>query len=305
MLLGIDPKVDYAFKHLFGRDATKSLLISVIDSVLKPAPGHEIRDIELRNPFNPKESLDDKLCILDIKARDQSGRQFNVEMQMLSMHSYVKRILFYWTTLHREQLLEGDPYEGLRPTISISFLNHVLFPEVTDFHLRFRLLEQNYHFPLSEDIEFHVLELPKFTKTADQLAGDLDIWLYFLRNAEKMDAMALPLPIRQPLIVRAFEELKMLTQNDIERERYWARFKALSDHNTYVLEAREDGFKKGLEEGIEQGIEQGVRQGKLDLVQTLERLLNRSETSDEVLATRTLSELSDYANELQRCLIER
>jgi hypothetical protein len=29
-----------------------------------------IREIELLNPFNPKETLDDKLSILDIKARD-------------------------------------------------------------------------------------------------------------------------------------------------------------------------------------------------------------------------------------------
>ena len=32
MFLDIDPKVDYAFKHLFGRDATRPLLIDVLDS---------------------------------------------------------------------------------------------------------------------------------------------------------------------------------------------------------------------------------------------------------------------------------
>jgi len=80
MILGIDPKVDYAFKHLFGREATRPILIDLLDNLLDPAPGHEIRDIELLNPFNPKEALDDKLSILDIKARDQAGRQFNVEM---------------------------------------------------------------------------------------------------------------------------------------------------------------------------------------------------------------------------------
>ena len=84
MILGIDPKVDYAFKHLLGRESTRPILIDVIDKVLNPAPGHHIQDIELLNPFNPKESADDKLSILDIKARDQSGRQFNVEMQMLA-----------------------------------------------------------------------------------------------------------------------------------------------------------------------------------------------------------------------------
>jgi hypothetical protein len=52
MILGIDPKVDYAFKHLFGREVTRPLLIHVLNSILNPASGHEIRDIELLNPFN-------------------------------------------------------------------------------------------------------------------------------------------------------------------------------------------------------------------------------------------------------------
>ena len=87
MILDIDPKVDYAFKHLFGREPTRDILIDVIDSVLGPATGHRIRDFELLNPFNPKEGLNDKLSILDIKARDESGRQFNIEMQMLVFES--------------------------------------------------------------------------------------------------------------------------------------------------------------------------------------------------------------------------
>ena len=52
-------------------------------------------ELELLNPFNDKDRLDDKLSILDIKARDQAGRQFNVEMQMLAFRYYEKRILYY------------------------------------------------------------------------------------------------------------------------------------------------------------------------------------------------------------------
>jgi predicted transposase/invertase (TIGR01784 family) len=137
MILGIDPKVDYAFKHLLGRESTRPILIDVIDKVLNPAPGHQIQDIELLNPFNPKETVDDKLSILDIKARDQAGRQFNVEMQMLAFPNYEKRILYYWSRLYQQQLHEGQDYLELKPTISISFLDHVLFPHVPDFHLRF------------------------------------------------------------------------------------------------------------------------------------------------------------------------
>jgi predicted transposase/invertase (TIGR01784 family) len=288
MILDIDPKVDYAFKHVFGRNQTRPLLIDVLDSVLNPTPAQRIRDIELQNPFNPKEAFDDKLSILDIKARDQSGRQFNVEMQILAFRHYEKRILYYWAKLHQQQLREGQDYLELRPTISISFLDHVLFPGVPDYHLRFRLLEENGHFPCTGDIEFHLLELPKFTKSAEQLGTGLDIWLYFLRHAGKIDTEALPAALRQPLVLRAFEELKMLTQDDVERERYEARRKAQLDINTGLKAARMDGREEGRVEGE-----------KIGIIHLCEHLLKRPETASAELAALSLEELTRLADNLQ------
>src|SRR6266446_5175437 len=259
MILGIDPTVDYAFKHLLGRESTRPILISVVDSVLNPAPGLQIKDLELLNPFNPKETLHDKLSILDIKARDQSGRQFNIEMQMLAYRYYEKRILYYGCKLHAQQLHAGEDYLELKPTISISFLDHVLFPQVPDYHLRFRLLEESHHFPFTEDMEFHILELPKFTKSEAELASGLDIWLYFLRHAQMMDTDAPPAAVRQhPPVMRALEELKMLAQSDLERERYEARRKAQLDYNTGLKEARLEGREEGLKEGHAEGEKFGI-----------------------------------------------
>src|SRR5439155_8273490 len=127
MILGIDPTVDYAFKHLLGRESTRPILISVLDSVLNPAPGLRITELELLNPFNDKETLDDKLSILDIKARDQSGRQYNIEMQLLAHAIFRARALYYWAKLHQGQLREGEGYQHLRPTISICLVNTPLF----------------------------------------------------------------------------------------------------------------------------------------------------------------------------------
>ena len=82
MIPGIDPRVDVAFKKIFGTPAWSSLTMSLIDAVLQPAPGHHVVHLDLLNPYSEKDSLDDKLTILDIKARDERGRLFNVEMQM-------------------------------------------------------------------------------------------------------------------------------------------------------------------------------------------------------------------------------
>src|SRR5438105_3272522 len=291
MILGINATVTYAFKHMLGRESTRPILMNVLDSVLQPAPGHGIREIELLNPVNPKEALDDKLSILDIKARDQSGRQFNVEMQMLAFRYYERRILYYCARLHQQQLHEGQDYLQLKPTISISFLDHVLFPHAPDYHLRFRLLETSHHFPFTEDLEFHILELPKFTKPVTELATGLDIWLYFLRHAEKMDTEALPAAFQQqPMVLRAMEELKMLTQTDLERERYEARRKAQLDYDTGLKVARMEGRNEGE---------------KIGLIHAFERLLNRPETPSDELTRLSLEDLGRLADDLQAQLERR
>ena len=75
MVPGIDPKIDYAFKRLFGSEANEPLLIHLLNAVLQPPPAQRVAALEILNTFNDKEALD----VVDIKARDQLGRQFNIE----------------------------------------------------------------------------------------------------------------------------------------------------------------------------------------------------------------------------------
>lgn len=292
MLLNVDPKVDYAFKHAFGRDAARPILINVLDAVLDWPSGHQVEAVDLQNPFNPKETDDGKLSVLDIKARDQAGRQFNVEMQMLAFPSYEQRILFYWSKLYQQQLHEGQDYLELKPTISISFLNYVLLPNAPHYHSCFLLLEKTQHFPLTDNLEVHILELPKFMKTLDELKSDLDIWLYFLRHAATMDLDALPAVFRQrPLVLRALEDLKMLMQTPAEREHYEARRKAQLDWNTSMKGARLEGLAEGRAEGRSEGL--------IGMIHFCERLLQRPETPIEQLTGRSIEDLTRLADALQ------
>ena len=294
MILGIDPKVDFAFKRMLGKESTRPILIDLIDSVRCPSPGHLLQDIELLNPFNLQETAEDKLSIVDIKARDQAGWQFNVEMQLVVDPSYGKRILYYGSRLHQQQLHEGERYRNLKPTISISLLNQTMFPQVPDYHLRFRLLEEHHHFPLSEDLEFYLLELPKFTKSADELKSGLDVWLYFFRHAAKINTDAIPAAFhQQPMVMRALEELKMVTQTELERERYEARRKAQMDFASGLEEARLDGLEKGRIEGE-----------KIGIIHVCERMLNRPETPTEQLAQLSLEELSRLTEDLQEHVLK-
>ena len=266
--------------------------------------------MELLNPFNPKEALDDKLSILDVKARDQNGRQFNVEMQMLAHPFFSQRIVYYHSKLHQQQMHAGDDYSKIEPTISIVFLNNVQFPQVTDCHLSFQILEKKHLLPYSGDLEIHLLELPKFKKTLAELASGLDIWLYFLRHAETLDSEALPEVLSIPLILQAVRELLMLTQTELERERYEARLKAQLDRNTDLLMIQEAqaNLRKAeamTREAQAKGEAIGLAKGKIELIHLCERMLQRPETPLEQLQSLSLDELDKLASSLQARVFNR
>src|SRR5436305_1927234 len=113
MVPGIDPKVDIVFKRLFGTEANADLLIDLLNAVLAFPPARAVAAVEILNPFNEKEALDDKLSVLDVKARDVAGRQFNVEMQMAPYRAYPARVVYYLAKLHQQQMHEGEEYHEL------------------------------------------------------------------------------------------------------------------------------------------------------------------------------------------------
>jgi predicted transposase/invertase (TIGR01784 family) len=204
MVPGIDPKVDIVFKRLFGTEANADLLIDLLNAVLAFPPAGVVTAVEILNPFSDTEALDDKLSILDIKARDAAGRQYNVEMQVLPHVAYPQRIVYYLTKLHQQQLRAGEPYGNLAPSYSISFLNHVLYPEGRRWHWCFQLRDVDEPAVVfSDQLELHIVELPKFTRVATELATGCERWTYFLRHGNELDTERLPEPLQTPTIRKA------------------------------------------------------------------------------------------------------
>jgi hypothetical protein len=76
MASGINPKIDVAFKAIFGADENKDVLLHLLNAVLTPPPEHSISDVVILNPYNDAEFQEGKQSIVDIKAKDQQGRTF-------------------------------------------------------------------------------------------------------------------------------------------------------------------------------------------------------------------------------------
>ena len=137
--------------------------------------------MEFLNPFTEKEKLDDKLAVVDVKARDQAGRLFNVEMQIIPPFHFPRRLLYNWAKIYSQRSpQEGDNYKLLRPTITICFVNAILFPTVPVHHLAFRLWEPEQAFSFCDDLAMHPSSCPSSHARQKKLATPLELWLYFL-----------------------------------------------------------------------------------------------------------------------------
>jgi predicted transposase/invertase (TIGR01784 family) len=309
-----DPKVDYAFKHLFGREESKPALKSLLNAVLQPEAGEGIASLELLNPFNEKASESAKLSIVDIKARDESGRQFLIEMQMLAGEAFRQRALYYWAALYQEQLHQGEDWPALRPTIAVCFVDTPLFSEIPDYHSIFELCERRRQTLFTDQLALHILELPKFHKRVDELTTPLDRWLYLLRHGEELDPQAVPVSLDVPEVRWALGDLFMISRTDPDRELYEARLRERRDQaarRQAALEAEQAALAKGLAEGRAEGLAEGRAEGRAegqaDLrrtdIQWLQKSLGREVTPLEQLQALSWDDLERILAQLQADLL--
>ena len=45
--------------------------------------------VDILNPYNDKEFLEDKLSIVDVKARDNNGNLYQIEIQLVNFANFI------------------------------------------------------------------------------------------------------------------------------------------------------------------------------------------------------------------------
>jgi predicted transposase/invertase (TIGR01784 family) len=166
-MMKINPMIDFAFKFIFGSEQNKDILMSFLNATIKNE--EKITDIVLLDPFNLKNHANDKLSILDVKAKLDNGNYVNVEVQLVNQKDMRKRTLFYWSELYASQLQKGENYYKLKKTITINIMDFVLMNETESYHTTFHLKEDNEGFQLTDLMEIHMIEIPKIASSRENI----------------------------------------------------------------------------------------------------------------------------------------
>ena len=249
---------DYIFKKIFSKKGNESILKDLLIGILEIP----IEKIEVQSEVSlEKELIENKLGRLDIVATLNDDTIVNIEMQVRNKYNFIDRSLYYWSGNYYNELKAGQDYSKTKKTIGINILDYEIFEE-GPYHEIGRLKREYNNKIITDKMEIHYIQLPKFIKEKKGTETKLEQWMQFLcqKNKRKVEQAM----VKNKEIKKASEEYGILTGEAYARRLAYLIEKGKKDYNTQIIGARN--------EGIQEGMEKGMKKGKQEIIQKLLKL---------------------------------
>ncbi len=267
----LNPFTDFGFKKLFGSEPNKDLLLDFLNELIKEH-GH-IRDLTYLKAEQLGLSAYERRAVFDLYCESETGEKFIVEMQKAKQKYFKDRSVFYSTFPIREQAQQGEWDFQLNAVYTVGILDFV-FDEDRDcpdyFHHHVQLMETRRKQVFFDKLTYIYLEMPKFTKTEEELETHFDKWLYVIKNLPILQDR--PKRIQERVFDRLFEAAEIARFDPIEREAYEESIKVYRDLKNVMDTAWEEGY----EEGLAKAREEVRKKGRLEGMQDMARLMKDS-----------------------------
>ena len=310
-------RFDYAIKKLLRNKANFGVLEGFIEVILEKKC--KIQAI-LESEGNQDKS-DDKFNRVDIKAQDEDGEIFIVEVQTSRYTYFLERILFGVSNAVVEQASQGEDYDKIKKVYSISVVYYD-FGEGEDYIYRgtteFRGVRKHDILKVSRKEELTEEELlaeqdkpenkrrtyklkkqtvgnlfPEFcllriNAFRPSVADALDEWMTFLKdNSIKDDTTA-------PGLVQAKEVLKISNMSKAERATYLRHREAMQNERSATrysyASGKVDGRIEGIAEGRAEGLAEGEAKGRAEaMLETARKLKSMGLPIEEIAAATNLA----------------
>lgn len=258
--LYIDPRTDFGFKYLFGTPMNKELLIGFLNALFHGT--YIIKDLTYLNGEQLGIRKEDRRAIFDVYCETENGEKFIVEMQNVFQQFFKDRSVYYSTFPIREQAKRGDWDYRLESVYTVGILNFVFDEDKNSkdyFHHEVKLMDVNTKKVFYDKLTFIYLELPKFTKTEDELETLFEKWIFVLKNLSRL--LERPAALQERVFNRLFEAASIARFTPKQLREYEDSVKAYRDIVNAVNTARKEGREEGLEEGLKEGLEKGLKEG--------------------------------------------
>lgn len=267
---------DYIFKRIFAKRGNESILKDLLNAIL----GIKIKKIEVMAEANLEKEIETrKLGILDIKAILNNDTIIDIEIQIINRHNMIERTLYYWSGLYYNQLQKGEEYQESKRVIAINILDYNEFME-GPYHEIAKLRREYMYRVLTDKMEIHFIQIPKFKKYRKDMKTKLDMWMEFISQIDKEgveNAMS-----KNKEIKKAQKEYEYLTGEENERRIAFLMDKALRDEKSAYVGGKQEGIKEGLKEGIKLGRKDGEQKKQEEIAKNMKKKNMKVELISEI-----------------------
>ena len=243
----LNPKADLTFKRVFGEHP--DLVMSFLNALLPLQREEYITDIE----YLPSEMVPDnplrKNSIVDVRCKDNKGRHFIVEMQMIWSPEFKQRVLFNASKAYVRQMGSGEKYDLLQPVYSLNLVNDVFEPDLEEYYHYYRMVHVEHSERVINGLQLVFVELPKFTPHAYSEKKMEVLWLRYLTEIDEKTTKVPEELLENPEIKKAvtvLEESAFTPEQLLGYEKFWD---IISVEKTLISSAERKGLEKGKAEG--------------------------------------------------------
>ena len=221
----INPKIDFAFKKIFGFSDTKDILINFLNAILYEAQP-VIEDLEIIDSPPVNQGFGAQDTQLDVKATINGNKIALIEIQLLNVPSFGNRVLYNAAKSYSLQLTGEERYERLKTVISLKIADFEMFENQPEFMSRFLFKEKEKQFDCPDtEIELVFIELPKFSKQLAELETTAEKWIYFLKNTSTLETLpetlsAVP-EIQKALIIASEDNFTEAELTQLQNQELW------------------------------------------------------------------------------------
>lgn len=237
------PTNDIVFQMLFS-----TVNVEIIKGLISALLESEINSLELDlNKQLQGDEVDDKIGIVDLRAKIDNNIECEIEMQMIYSKNFIPRLLYYWSKLYSNQLKKGKKYDALNKTISIAIINKNV-PELKGLlsHTKWQIRESgNYRKILTDKLEIHIIEIRKaIEEYKNNRKNERLQWMMFLNNPDSKEVDSI---MKDNIKIKeAKNTLNYLSQDEKNQRIAELRLKNILD--------KQDIYATGVDIGIEKGI---------------------------------------------------
>lgn len=279
----IDPFTDTGFKIIFGKEHVSNDILRCFLNVLFEGDPvlSNIKKVEYRPNEKTREWTQGKSIAYDIHCETSTGHRFIVEMQVTKQEYFLKRAVYYLCRMIAEQGYKGsvDPADSKEasdgedadtkekkywdysvvPVVGIFFTNFFINGLRQKLLTRSRIMDEESHEPVGDDLRLVFIQIPAFNKTEDECVTPFDEWMFNLTHMDSMERMRFT--SHQDIFRRLDRVANYATLSPEDRRQYDYDLKKARDYHAELAYARKEAITEGRAEGLAKGRAEGRAEG--------------------------------------------